>query len=282
MSPATSKVESRHLNKSFQNRQTRESIEVLTDINVSVSPGEFLTIVGPSGCGKTTLLRIFAGLIPSSGGEVLYDGVAITGPSTRMGFVFQTDNLMPWRTVADNVGLGPELRGENKHSYQPRIESLLELVGLAGFGGYYPHQLSGGMRQRVNLARALAIEPDVLLMDEPFAALDAQTREIMQDELLRIWRATHNTVIFITHQIDEAVFLADRLMIMSARPGRVQEIIPIEIERPRSLEIKRDPRFVKVADHVWHSIERQVRAAIKEEQETIVGGRRSMEEVGRE
>src|SRR5215212_836178 len=143
MSPATSKVESRHLNKSFQNRQTRESIEVLTDINVSVPPGEFLTIVGPSGCGKTTLLRIFAGLIPSSGGEVLYDGVAIHGPSTRMGFVFQTDNLMPWRTVADNVGLGPELRGENKSSYQPRIESLLELVGLAGFGDYYPHQLSG-------------------------------------------------------------------------------------------------------------------------------------------
>ncbi|HEX3246968.1 MAG TPA: ABC transporter ATP-binding protein [Chloroflexota bacterium] len=283
MSPSTSKVESRHLNKSFQNRQTREAIEVLTDINVSVSPGEFLTIVGPSGCGKTTLLRIFAGLIPPSGGDVLYDGVPINGPSTRMGFVFQSDNLMPWRTVAANVGLGPELRGENKSSYAPRVESLLGLVGLAGFGDYYPHQLSGGMRQRVNLARALAIEPDVLLMDEPFAALDAQTREIMQDELLRIWRATHNTVIFITHQIDEAVFLADRLMIMSARPGRVQEIVPIEIERPRSLEVKRDPRFTKVADHVWHSIERQVRAAIKEEQETLVGARsRSLEEVGRE
>jgi NitT/TauT family transport system ATP-binding protein len=280
---ATTKVEARHLNKSFQNRQTREAIEVLRDINVSVSPCEFLTIVGPSGCGKTTLLRIFAGLIPASNGDVMYDGVAINGPSTRMGFVFQSDNLMPWRTVADNVGLGPELRGENKRSYQPRVESLLELVGLAGFGGYYPHQLSGGMRQRVNLARALAIEPDVLLMDEPFAALDAQTREIMQAELLRIWNATHNTVIFITHQIDEAVFLADRLMIMSARPGRVQEMIPIEIERPRSLEMKRDPRFTKIADHVWHGIERQVRAAIKEEQETIVGSRgRSMEEVGRE
>jgi NitT/TauT family transport system ATP-binding protein len=277
----TTKVEARHLNKSFQNRQTREAIEVLRDINVAVSPGEFLTIVGPSGCGKTTLLRIFAGLIPSNGGDVLYDGVAIDGPSARMGFVFQSDNLMPWRTVAANVGLGPELRGESKRSYEPRVESLLELVGLAGFGGYYPHQLSGGMRQRVNLARALAIQPDVLLMDEPFAALDAQTREIMQDELLRIWRATHNTVIFITHQIDEAVFLADRLLIMSARPGRVQEVIPIEIERPRSLEVKRDPRFIKVADHVWHSIERQVRAAIKEEQETIVG-RRVAEEAGRE
>ena len=277
----TTKVQARHLNKRFQNRQTRESIEVLQDINVSVSPREFLTIVGPSGCGKTTLLRIFAGLIPASGGDVLYDGVPINGPSLRMGFVFQSDNLMPWRTVAANVGLGPELRGESKSSYTPRVESLLELVGLAGFGGYYPHQLSGGMRQRVNLARALAIEPDVLLMDEPFAALDAQTREIMQTELLRIWNATHNTVIFITHQIDEAVFLADRLLIMSARPGRVQEMIPIEIERPRSLEMKRDPRFTKIADHVWHGIERQVRAAIKEEQETIVG-RRVAEEAGRE
>ncbi len=283
MSPATSKVEARGLQKSFRNRQTREAIEVLRDIDVSVLPGEFLTIVGPSGCGKTTLLRIFAGLIPASGGDVLYDGQAINGPTMQMGFVFQSDNLMPWRTVAANVGLGPELRGEDKRSFGPRVESLLELVGLAGFGEYYPHQLSGGMRQRVNLARALAIEPDVLLMDEPFAALDAQTREIMQDELLRIWRATHNTVIFITHQIDEAVFLADRLMIMSARPGRVQELIPIEIERPRSLEVKRDPRFVQVADHVWHSIERQVRAAIKEEQETLVGARgRPMEEVGRE
>ena len=138
------------------------------------------------------------------------------------------------------------------------------------------------MRQRVNLARALAIEPDVLLMDEPFASLDAQTREIMQAELLRIWNATHNTVIFITHQIDEAIFLADRLMIMSARPGRVQEMIPIEIERPRTLAVKRDPRFVKVADHVWASIERQVRAAIREEQETLVGARSRAEEVGRE
>jgi NitT/TauT family transport system ATP-binding protein len=206
------KMQANHLYKRFENRATGETIDVLRDISLSVAPGEFLSIVGPSGCGKTTLLRIFGGLIAASDGKVLHDGRPITGPSPSVGFVFQSDNLMPWRTVWDNIGLGPELRGERKKSYEPRIQQLLELVGLTGFARYYPHQLSGGMRQRVNLARALAIEPDVLLMDEPFAALDAQTREIMQDELLRIWRSTRNTVVFITHQIDEALFLADRLL----------------------------------------------------------------------
>jgi NitT/TauT family transport system ATP-binding protein len=266
MTAATSRVEAVHVYKQFENKRQGGAIDVLDDVNVAIRPGEFLSIVGPSGCGKTTLLRIFAGLIPPSDGSINYDGVPISGPSTKMGFVFQTDNLFPWRTVRDNVALGPELRGEKRRSYKPRTEALLKLVGLAGFDDYYPHQLSGGMRQRVNLARALAIEPQVLLMDEPFAALDAQTREIMQDELLRVWRQVGNTVIFITHQIDEAIFLADRVMIMSARPGRVQELIPVNIERPRTLEVKRDPRFTQLADHIWGSIERQVRASIEEEQ----------------
>jgi NitT/TauT family transport system ATP-binding protein len=266
MTSATARVEAVHLYKQFENRRQGGAIDVLDDVNVSIRPGEFLSIVGPSGCGKTTLLRIFAGLIPATEGSVNYEGVPISGPSTKMGFVFQTDNLFPWRTVQDNVALGPELRGEKRRSYRPRTEALLKLVGLDGFGDYYPHQLSGGMRQRVNLARALAIEPQVLLMDEPFAALDAQTREIMQDELLRVWRQVGNTVIFITHQIDEAIFLADRVMIMSARPGRVQELLPVNIERPRTLEVKRDPRFTQLADHIWGSIERQVRASIEEEQ----------------
>ena len=260
------KMQADHLHKRFENRGTSQSIEVLRDISLSVAPGEFLTIVGPSGCGKTTLLRIFAGLIPASAGEVLHDGRPITCPSPSVGFVFQSDNLMPWRTVWDNIGLGPELRGEPRKSYAPRIQHLLELVGLTGFTRYYPHQLSGGMRQRVNLARALAIEPDVLLMDEPFASLDAQTREIMQDELLRIWRATRNTVVFITHQIDEALFLADRLLILGARPGHVQEVLNVDFARPRSLELKRSPGFGALADHVWHAIERQVRASIEAEQ----------------
>jgi NitT/TauT family transport system ATP-binding protein len=260
------KVQAIGVYKQFENRRQGSVIDVLDNVSVSVGSGEFLSIVGPSGCGKTTLLRIFAGLIPASRGGVVFDGAPVTGPSSKMGFVFQSDNLMPWRTVRDNVALGPELRGERRRSYVPRVDELLDLVGLSGFGDYFPHQLSGGMRQRVNLARALAVQPDVLLMDEPFASLDAQTREIMQDELLRVWRATRNTVIFITHQIDEAIFLADRVMIMRARPGSVQEILPVEIERPRGLEVKRDPRFVRMADHVWHSIERQVRASIEEEQ----------------
>jgi NitT/TauT family transport system ATP-binding protein len=263
---SASKVEAVHLYKQFENKRQGSTIQVLQDVSLSVRSGEFLSIVGPSGCGKTTLLRIFAGLISPSEGGVLYDGAPISGPSSRMGFVFQSDNLMPWRTVEDNVALGPELRHERQSSYLPRVKAMLELVGLAGFADYYPHQLSGGMRQRVNLARALSIQPDVLLMDEPFASLDAQTRDIMQEELLRIWRETRNTVIFITHQIDEALFLADRVVIMRARPGSVQEICPVEIERPRSLEVKRDPRFTKLADHIWHGIERQVRASIEEEQ----------------
>lgn len=260
------KVEAVHVYKEFENRRQGSSIEVLRDVSTSVRAGEFLSIVGPSGCGKTTLLRIFAGLLPASSGSVLYDGLPITGPSSKIGFVFQSDNLLPWRTVRDNVAFGPQLRGDKRSAYMSRVQAMLELVGLAGFGDYYPHQLSGGMRQRVNLARALAIQPEVLLMDEPFASLDAQTRDIMQEELLRIWRETRNTVIFITHQIDEAIFLADRVMIMRARPGSVQEICPVDIERPRTLAMKRDPRFTKLADHIWHGIERQVRASIEEEQ----------------
>lgn len=263
---SVAKIYAEHVYKEFENRASDEPIEVLQDINLTVSAGEFLTVVGPSGCGKTTLLRIFAGLIPQTQGQVLHDGQPVNGPQPSVGFVFQSDNLMPWRTVWDNIALGPELRGESRKAYGPRIEQLLELVGLAGFPRYYPHQLSGGMRQRVNLARALAIQPDVLLMDEPFAALDAQTRDIMQEELLRIWQTTGTTVIFITHQIDEAIFLADRVLILAARPGRVQEMLDVDIARPRSLEIKRSRRFTELADHVWHGIERQVRASIREEQ----------------
>jgi NitT/TauT family transport system ATP-binding protein len=280
--PGTSliKVQAQHIYQQFENRLTRETIDVLQDVSVSVRPGEFLSIVGPSGCGKTTLLRIIAGLLPATEGTILCEGEPVSGPSPRMAMVFQSDNLMPWQKVRGNVSLGPELRGESRRSYGPRVDELIDLVGLAGFGDYFPHQLSGGMRQRVNLARALAVAPEVLLMDEPFASLDAQTREIMQDELLRIWRTTGNTVIFITHQIDEGLFLADRLMIMSARPGQVQEIIAVDIERPRSLDVKRDPRFIQLVDHVWHGIEQQVRASIRLEQRGDHGG--MAPEIGRE
>ena len=269
-----------HVSQRFENRAAAQSIDVLHDVTLDVAAGEFLSVVGPSGCGKTTLLRIVAGLIAPTSGVVYCDADRVLGPSKRMAMVFQSDNLMPWRRVRENVSLGPELRGETKGAYAPRVDQLIELVGLAGFGEYFPHQLSGGMRQRVNLARALAVEPEVLLMDEPFASLDAQTREIMQDELLRIWRETGKSVVFITHQIDEALFLADRLVIMSARPGRVQEIIPVGIDRPRTLDVKRSPRFTEAADHVWHAIEQQVRASIRLEQSAH--GSSPVAEIGRE
>ncbi len=260
------KLQASRVGMRFKSEQTGASVEALRDIDLRVRAGEFLTIVGPSGCGKTTFLRVLAGLIKPTEGSVSLDGAAIDGPNPSVGFVFQSDNLMPWRNIRDNVGFGPEVRGEPARSWKPRVNDLLDLVGLTGFADSYPHQLSGGMRQRVNLARALAIEPEVLLMDEPFGALDAQTREIMQDELLRIWRETGNTVVFITHQIDEAIFLADRVLILAARPGRVQEILDINIPRPRSLEVKRTPEFGALVDHVWRGIERQVRASIRDEQ----------------
>jgi NitT/TauT family transport system ATP-binding protein len=219
-------------------------------------------VVGPSGCGKTTFLRIVAGLEPLSAGEVLLDDRALRGPGGDRGFVFQTDSLLPWRTVLANAMIGPEVAGAAERQ---RTLDLLKLVGLDGFENYYPRQLSGGMRQRVNLARALAIDPEILLMDEPFSSLDAQTREIMQTELLRIWEQGRKTVLFVTHQIDEAVFLSDRVLVFARRPGRLQESVEIKLPRPRALAIKRTPEFVAYVDHIWRLIEDDVRASVIEE-----------------
>ena len=236
-------------------------LEVLREINVAIERGAFISLVGPSGCGKTTLLRIVAGLEPASSGAVLLDGRAVGAPGGDRGFVFQSDNLLPWRTVFDNAIIGPEIVGRTGAAEKARIRSLLHLVGLEGFESYFPRQLSGGMRQRVNLARALAIDPDILLMDEPFSALDAQTREIMQTELMRIWEEGRKTVLFVTHQIDEAVFLSDRVLVFARRPGRLQEEVKIALPRPRTLEIKRTAEFVALVDHIWRLIEDDVRAA---------------------
>ena len=212
---------------------------MLRDIDVAVERGEFISLVGPSGCGKTTLLRIVAGLEPASAGDVLLDGRAVRAPGSDRGFVFQSDNLLPWRTVFANAIIGPEVAGRRRRRRDERTRKLLRLVGLEGFEDYFPRQLSGGMRQRVNLARALAIDPEILLMDEPFSALDAQTREIMQTELMRIWEEGRKTVLFVTHQIDEAVFLSDRVLVLARRPGRVRENVTIALPRPRALAIKR-------------------------------------------
>ncbi|HEY4136352.1 MAG TPA: ABC transporter ATP-binding protein [Alphaproteobacteria bacterium] len=240
-------------------------LEVLSPIDTSVERGEFISIVGPSGCGKTTFLRIVGGLEKATGGALELDGRAIDGPGRDRGFVFQQDNLLPWRTILSNTEIGPEIGGLRGEEQRSRTMKLLELVGLRGFEKYYPRQLSGGMRQRVNLARALAVDPDLLLMDEPFSALDAQTREIMQAELLRIWEEGRKTVLFVTHQIDEAVFLSDRVFVFARRPGRLQEIIDIDLPRPRELAIKRTPKFVALVDRIWTLIEKDVRASVIEE-----------------
>ncbi len=240
-------------------------LEALRDINVELDRGGFVSVVGPSGCGKTTFLRIVAGLEPASGGEVLLDGRAVTGPGGDRGFVFQTDSLLPWRTVLANALIGPEVAGRVGATERKRTLDLLKLVGLEGFEDYHPRQLSGGMRQRVNLARALAIDPQILLMDEPFSSLDAQTREIMQTELLRIWEQGRKTVLFVTHQIDEAVFLSDRVLVFARRPGRLQESVEIRLPRPRELAIKRTGEFVGYVDHIWRLIEDDVRASVIEE-----------------
>ena len=237
-------------------------IEVIRDISLSVSDGEFVSIVGASGCGKTTLLRLVDGLIPPSSGTVSIDGREVTLPGRKIAFVFQQDGLFPWRTVIDNTVLGPELQGKSRSEYRRAAKEILKLVGLAGFEQHFPHELSGGMRQRVNIARALAIGADVLLMDEPFAALDAQTRVIMQGELIRIWRATGKTVLFVTHQIDEAVYLSDRVVILTARPGRLKEVVQIDLPRPRGLDVKWTPEFVAYTNHIWKSIEEEVRMGI--------------------
>jgi len=240
-----------------------EEFRAVDGFDLKVAKGEFVTIVGPSGCGKSTLLSVVDGLIQPRGGQVLINGKLVTGPSTDRALVFQEFALLPWRTVVDNVRLGLELQRKfTKVQMRETVDRYIEMVGLQGFENHYPHQLSGGMRQRVGLARALAVNPDILLMDEPFAALDAQTREVMSLELLRIWEQDRKTVLFVTHGIDEAVYLADRVVVMSGRPGRVKEIIPVGLTRPRSLEIKDHPDFVRLRRHIWDLLEKEVQLQV--------------------
>jgi NitT/TauT family transport system ATP-binding protein len=241
MSARAAAVAVEDLSMEFVSRGRR--LVALQNIDLDIAPGEFFVIVGPSGCGKTTLLRVLQGLTKATRGRILVGGKVVTGPGTDRGFVFQQDALYPWRSVLRNVGFGLELQGVAKAQARERAQAMIDLVGLNGFESHYPHELSGGMRQRVNLARALAIEPAILLMDEPFAALDALTRETMQHELLRIAAAAGTTVIFITHQIDESVFLGDRVAVFATRPGRLQEIIPIDLPRPRPAGVKQTPEF---------------------------------------
>ncbi len=240
------------ISKSFE--RPGSTLTVLDRISFEVKAGEFFVIVGPSGCGKTTFLRIVQGLDQPTGGTIKLSGVPLKGPAQDRGFVFQADSLFPWRNVLRNVTFGPELNGTSRAAADQDARSIISLVGLKGFEEHYPHELSGGMRQRVNLARAFAVHPDILLMDEPFASLDALTRETMQQELFRIVAETKKTVLFITHQIEEAVFLADRIAVFSARPAQLARIIEVDLPRPRLLQIKRSARFQQLVEEVWELI----------------------------
>ncbi len=220
------------IQKKFQTEQGSR-ITALKDVSFEVQANDFICIVGPSGCGKSTLLRIIAGLERASAGRVLYHNEPVTSPDRRIGMVFQEYSLFPWRTVIDNVASGLEFAGETQDASANTALDYLKLVGLEQFAQAFPHELSGGMRQRVAIARSLAVEPDVLLMDEPFGALDAYTRIVLQKELLRTWEHKRQTILFVTHSVDEAIFLADRIFVMSKTPGRIREIIEVPMERPR-------------------------------------------------
>ncbi len=253
-------LEIEDVGKTFKRRDKTEVV-ALRDINLDVPKGAFVSIVGASGSGKSTLLRIIDGLIESDSGRVKVNGKVVTKPGRDRAVVFQHDSLLPWKTVIQNVAYGLTLAGVKWKDAAKTAQGFIDLAGLSGFETHFPHQLSGGMRQRVNVARGLAVDPDILLLDEPFAALDAQTREIMQTELLRIWRQSGKTVILITHQIDEAVFLSDEVVVFSARPGTVRERIAIPLARPRDLDIKRSQDFVQLVDRIWKLIEEEVRAS---------------------
>ena len=238
----------------YQRRGGGETV-ALERTSLTIAPGEFICIVGPSGCGKTTLLHCLDGLNAPTSGKILIDGREITGPGRDRAMVFQSASLFPWRNVMRNVTYGLELHGVPLSEAIPRAQAMIELVGLTGFEDRHPGELSGGMQQRVNLARALVIDPEVILLDEPFAALDAQTRELMQTELLRVWDATKKTAVFITHQISEAVYLADRVVVMSARPGHIKAIVPVPIPRPRPASARRDQSMYAIEAEVGNLID---------------------------
>ncbi|MCY9663989.1 ABC transporter ATP-binding protein [Paenibacillus alginolyticus] len=269
----TAKISIQHVQKSFRIqrnlghlKEDLQPISALKDINLEVKKGEFMVIVGPSGCGKSTLLDLLAGLTKPSSGQILLDGKAITGPNLDRGIVFQQYALFPWKTTLANVEFGLEAKGVGHKERRKIALEFIHLVGLAGFENRYPHEISGGMKQRVAIARSLAYDPEVLLMDEPFAALDAQTRETLQSELLRIWEATKKTIIFITHGIEEAVYLGQRVAVMTSRPGRIKKVIDIPFESRRSEEdLRSHPDFVKLRHEVWDLLKDEVTRAQEQE-----------------
>ncbi|GAA4387128.1 ABC transporter ATP-binding protein [Tsukamurella soli] len=256
------KIEIRSVTKQFDDPRTGRRTVALDDISLTVADGEFLTLVGPSGCGKSTLLELIGGLTTPSSGSLLLDGAPITGPGLDRGIVFQQYALLPWRSAQSNVELGLEVAGIGRRQRATRAREVLDLVGLDAFRDRYPHELSGGMKQRVAIARSLAYEPKVLLMDEPYAALDAQTRESLQVELRSIWQRTGATVVFITHGIEEAVYLGQRVAVMTSRPGRLKTILPIDLaDREGDGDIRSTPEFTRYRHEVWELLHDEIARA---------------------
>jgi len=252
------RIDVQHLTKTFQAIKG-ETVEAVHDIDLAVADNQFVSIVGPSGCGKSTLLYIIAGFVAPTSGSVLVDGQAVRGPGPDRGIVFQEYALFPWRTVQDNIKYGLEEKGVPRDEVERVVQKYLRLMGLQGFQRKYPRELSGGMKQRVALARTLAYEPDVLLMDEPFGALDAQTRELQQDELLAIWREKKSTVLFVTHSVEEAVYLSEKVVVMTTRPGRIKSVIDIDLDRSRHREdVVTSPEFAQLKNRVWLDVREEV------------------------
>ena len=235
------------------------------DLTFEVAAGEFVAVVGPTGCGKSTTLSLVSGLEPASSGEVEVDGEPVHGIPDGVGYMFQSDAVLPWRSVVDNVAAGPRYRGLTRSAAREKAMVWVDRVGLAKFAGYYPHQLSGGMRKRVSLAQTLVNEPRIMLMDEPFSALDVQTRQLMQDELLRLWQGTGAAVIFVTHDLEEAIALADRVVVMTSSPATVKAIFDVPLARPRDVEeIRMTPQFVAAYREIWDSLRQEVARAREE------------------
>jgi len=254
-------IELRGVSKRFRT-PTGSIFTALADVDLTVEPGQFCAVVGPSGCGKSTTLTLVSGLEAASDGDVLVHGKPVTGIGDDVGFVFQSDALLPWKTVLENVAIGPRFRGVARDKAHDRARDWLRRVGLSQFEDRHPHQLSGGMRKRVALAQSLINEPAILLMDEPFSALDVQTRSIMSNELLGLWEQSRPSVIFVTHDLEEAIALSDRVVVMTAGPGTVKEVYDIDLPRPRQVpEIRFDPRFVELYEEIWDTLRDEVQRA---------------------
>jgi NitT/TauT family transport system ATP-binding protein len=240
---------------------TDDEVVALDGIDLDIAAEEFITVLGPSGCGKSTLMEHIAGYIEPTEGEVRVDGERVTEPDPRRGVVFQSDRLFPWKTIAENISFGPQMRNDVDDS---RVSQYIDHMGLDGFENSYPHELSGGMQQRAELARLLANDPDIMLMDEPFSGLDAMTKEIMQETLLDVWDDENRTVVFITHDVEEAIFLADRVVVMTARPGQVKEVIDVDLERPRDFELITTDEFTRYREHALDLIHDEAEQALEQ------------------